>query len=435
MSPARKQPGPDRAPSGGAGPPSTLPTREAGLDADVVVVGAGPAGSTVAGLLAERGWAVRLLDRARFPRPKPCGECVNPGAVELLDGLGLLAPVLERRPAVLRGWRIETGDGARAEGDFGAGRWGLGLPRADLDQVLVEAAVERGAVLEEGVRASGVEPLAGGGARVAVRNGGGAPGYRVGTVVVGADGLRSVVARSLDAYRRPPRIRKLSVTVRLRGEGPPRERGLLVLGSGRTVGLAPVHDGMDLWNATVVTRSTAEGRDVAGDPEGFLHRALREAGIGWRRPPELVGGPWSSGPFDWPTRSRVGPSVVLVGDAAGYFDPLTGQGIRRALRSAILAASTIDRILRKRRESGEALAAYDRALRRELAPGRRVQRIVEAVVSRPRLREAFVARLGAAPGAAGALVRVTGDVAPVRSLFGPRFWLPLMAAHDPSRPC
>lgn len=410
------------------------PKRGGRLDADVVVVGAGPAGSTVAGLLAERGWAVRLLDRARFPRPKPCGECVNPGAVELLERLGLLRRVLECRPAVLGGWRLETAEGAGARADFGPGTIGLGLPRADLDHVLVEAAVARGAVLEEGIRASDVELLPGGGARVRVRDRGGAPGTRTGAVVVGADGLRSVVARSVNAYRRSPGIRKLSLTVRLRGEGPPRDRGLLVLGDTRTVGLAPVRDDGRLWNATVVTRSGVEGREVAGDPEGFVLRALADARIGWRRPPELLDGPWASGPFDWPVASAVSGSVLLVGDAAGYFDPLTGQGIRRALRSATLAARAIDKMLRERGESGEALAGYDRTLRRELAPGRRVQRIVEAVVSRRRLREAFVSRLGGAPEAAGALVRVTGDVAPARSLLGPRFWLPLMAGHHTSSP-
>lgn len=400
-----------------------------GLDADVVVVGAGPAGSTVAGLLAERGWAVRLLDRARFPRPKPCGEFVNPGAVELLECLGVLAPVLDRRPAILRGWTIRTAAGARAVATFGAGTRGIGLPRAELDHVLVRAAVERGAVLEEGVRASGVAPLPGGGARVEVRDAEGAPGTRTGTVVVGADGLRSVVSRSLDAYRRPPRIRKLSLTVRLRGEGPRRERGLLVLGGPRTVGLAPVGSDGTLWNATVVTRSEVEGREVAGDPEAFVLGAVRDAGIRWRRPPELVGGPWASGPFDWPTRRRVGPSVLLVGDAAGYFDPLTGQGIRRALRSAVLAAAAIDRALREGGESEAALAEYDRTLRRELAPGRRVQRLVEAVVSRSRLRACMIGRLGAAPSAADTLVGVTGDVTPVRTLLRPRFWLPLLTAR------
>lgn len=399
------------------------------LDADVVVVGAGPAGSTVGGLLAERGWTVRIIDRARFPRPKPCGECVNPGAVELLERLGLLAPVLERDPATLRGWRIRTPGEARAVATFGADTRGIGLPRSELDHVLVRAAVERGAVLEERVRASGVTPLPGGGARVRIRDAEGAPGARTGTVVVGADGLRSVVARSLDAYRRPPRIRKLSLTVRLQGEGPARDRGLLVLGDPRIVGLAPVRSGSRLWNATVVTLSEAEGRDVAEDPGGFALAALREAGIAWRRPPELVDGPWASGPFDWPIRRRVGPSTLLVGDAAGYFDPLTGQGIQRALRSAVLAATTIDRILREGGESGAALDRYDRALRQARAPGRRVQRIVEAVVSRPRLRACLVGRLGASSTAADTLVRVTGDADPVRTLLRPRFWLPLLTGR------
>jgi flavin-dependent dehydrogenase len=135
---------------------------------------------------------------------------------------------------------------------------------------------------------------------------------------------------------------------------------------------------------------------------------------------EIRGGPWASGPFDWPSTPVPAHGVVLVGDAAGYYDPLTGQGIGRALMSAELAAPVVDTALRRGRTDGEALEPYARLFRRRFRPGRRVQRVVEAVVSRSWLRDPVVERLGRAPALLDALLRVTGDARPVRSLLRPR---------------
>lgn len=395
---------------------------------DVLVVGGGPAGSTVAGLLAERGWGVTVLDRARFPRPKPCGECLNPGAVAALDRLDLLEPVRALDPARLRGWRIRTFRSEPAVGTFGpdAGP-GFGVDRARLDHALLNAARRRGARVVEGMKVEDVRPGRGGGdPAVRVRGPRGDPGERSARIVVGADGLRSVTARSVGAHRRGPRLRKLSLTVRLRGSGPTRDRGRLVLGDERVLGLAPVHARRGVWNATVVARADRRGGEVAGNPAGFVRSALAAAPVDWLRGPAIADGPWASGPFDWPVRRTVAPGVLLVGDAAGYYDPLTGQGIYRALRSAELAAGAIDRSLRDDRVSTRELGEYDRALRREFRPGRWLQKAVEQVVSRPILREPVVSRLARAPGSLSALIRVTGDEAPLRSLLAPRAWSSLL---------
>src|SRR5215213_10124903 len=89
-------------------------------DADVLIVGAGPAGTSTAFQLARRGVRVRVLERARFPRAKPCAECLSPQASRLLHDMGVLAE-LEPRGAQLRGMVVRAPNGAVAVGDYAAG--------------------------------------------------------------------------------------------------------------------------------------------------------------------------------------------------------------------------------------------------------------------------------------------------------------------------
>jgi flavin-dependent dehydrogenase len=389
---------------------------------DVLVVGGGPAGSAVARLLALRGWGVTLLDRARFPRAKPCGECLNPGAVEMLARLGLLDTIEALAPARLRGWRVESA-GRVAVGSFPARREGLALARARLDQALLEAARGEGVDVRERCTLIGLSPWepTTGQRDVIIRAPGGARRTLRARVIVGADGLRSRVARGLDAYRRPPRLRKLSVTLHVEGVDADPGCGRLLLDGRGTIGLAPLDAEARRWNATVVVDADLEGRAVAGDPERFALARLAEAlGPTWRGQP--VDGPWTSGPFDWPSRRAVADGVVLVGDAAGYYDPLTGQGIYRALRSAELASSTIDAALRRGAVARADLGPYEAALRRELRAPLRVQRGVEAVVSSASLRPAALAVLGRARGAMDTVIGVTGDMIPARDLLRPSLW-------------
>ena len=120
------------------------------MRADCVVVGAGPAGSTTALLLARAGFDVILLDRAEFPRAKACGDCISPGANLLLEQLGVWPALHAAQPALLEGWRITGADGSAFSATFGAAAIdrrclrALAMPRQQLDAILLDAARSAG---------------------------------------------------------------------------------------------------------------------------------------------------------------------------------------------------------------------------------------------------------------------------------------------------
>ena len=121
---------------------------------DVLIAGAGPAGSIAAIRLARAGARVLLVDRARFPRDKLCGDTLNPGALRLLDRAGLRARV-EAVSRPLEGMLITGNGGVHVRGTYGRGLFARALTRRVLDQLLVDAAIAAGAQFQDGVRVDG----------------------------------------------------------------------------------------------------------------------------------------------------------------------------------------------------------------------------------------------------------------------------------------
>lgn len=414
---------------------------------DAVVVGAGPAGSAAAAELARRGVGVALLDARAFPRSKPCGDCVSPGALPLLGRLGAAERVRALRPARLGGWRVRTPGGKWFGGRFLPGRGtgpsiGWSLPREELDAAILEAAVSAGAEFRPGIRAVGLlrdGPRVSG---VRARDGDGRAMEIPARVVIGADGLRSTVARRLGPVRRGARDR-LALVVRLRAPRPPGENGTGPRGTGATasagqmrlgrdgcLGLAPVGDGR--WNACLVV-PRAEARAVSRDRWGYFRRRIAGYGAGeWLAEADPAAEMEITGPFEVSPRRRAAPGVLLAGDAAGYFDPLTGQGIHRALVSGRLAGGTAAEIVRRPRREGAALVAYRRRLREATGPCLALQRWIDRAVTRPALIERLGRLLSARPGLASLLFEATGDRISPDALLDPRVLLPALRGGGPS---
>jgi menaquinone-9 beta-reductase len=414
--------------------------------ADVVIVGSGPAGSVTSLLLARAGVDVLLLDRQIFPRAKPCGDCLSPQASRVLDELGILDDIRTLRPARLDGWRIVSPGGHAFSGcftEFTADPLvssAIAIERSRLDAVLLDAAKRAGARLWSPARVSAVHSSerqrfdgVAGCVDPKGRNSCGVSGFLEGEpfrvearLVIGADGLRSAVARRL-GLARPPGRRKLSLTAHVGGLETEHGFGEMHVGLGLCAGIAPVTEDSTTCNVTVVAESARWGRHVAADPVGFFRNALDSlpalrrrarrlefAGAAGTRPVLLA-----SGPFDRPARRITLPGFALVGDAAGYFDPFTGQGIYQALAGARFLADEAIAALRVDEGVMPALLHYQARHRALVRGSRLVQRMVDAILSRPGLADFAIRRLAAAPPARNALLAVTGDLAPARSVFAP----------------
>jgi flavin-dependent dehydrogenase len=178
-----------------------------------------------------------------------------------------------------------------------------------------------------------------------------------------------------------------------------------------------------------VADATRYGRAVAADARAFFQSALDGFPALDRRILDLAeigaGDLLASGPFDVPVRRVIAPGLALVGDAAGYYDPFTGQGINHAIEGAFLLAGEASDALRHDARRQPVLHSYPRKLTAAVRGRRAVQGMIEFVLSRAGLADHMIARLAGRPVAARALIAVTGDIAPALSVLSPAALLAL----------
>jgi flavin-dependent dehydrogenase len=435
------------------------------ISRDVLVIGGGPAGSSTAIFLARHGYRVTLLERSVFPRVKPCGDYLTPGAVRLLrDELGVLPELLAAGAVPVTRETVVTHRGATITGETA----GLACSRSVTDFVLLRAAMAAGVEVREGVSVREIVTEAGAVVGVEADVDGERRSFRA-TVTVGADGTRSLVARKMGVVLPIRRLQRVALVAAfghtdpaVEGDRmippltPPSKGGgydnaqLYHCVSGCASGAMPValdrHADPDVASVTMYlpvggsdgccgvgpvcgeTRNVnivvpvSEARRIAGRPrEYFEDRLRRSFPTVWDEiaMSSEIRDLRSIGCFGHRCERSVCPGAALVGDAAMFIHPFTGEGVYFGLRGGQMLAEAIHAALSTGHEAHPLLTSYDAARRQELAPRYRLCDAVQRVVHCPSALAWAAGRLNRSPRLTDLLLRAVGDVAAPRDLWRP----------------
>lgn len=311
-----------------------------------MIVGGGLAGSTCALRLARQGARVALVEKSAFPRDKPCGEGLLPHGVDRLKALGL-GEILEKASAQRFRGILYRAHGLEAPGDFKDGAFGRGVRRSILDAEVQRAALASGDV--ELIRAR-VEDVSQTEDRVTARfapQKGAGPTAISGRVLIGADGPKSRTRHAIGLDQGPPKRARYAIRrhFALKAGTPMPERVEVNVCDGYELYLTPATEG------TVGLAALCEHdvmRGGSGDKGERLDTLISNAPAPLRD--RLAGAtpasaPLACGPLRVRTKGVFAGRAVLVGDAAGYVDALTGEGMSLALATGELASTAVADVL------------------------------------------------------------------------------------------
>ena len=397
-----------------------FPLVTAALDADVVVVGAGPAGVAAALTLVASGRDVVLLDKAAFPRDKCCGDGLTTGALRLLDELGL-------DPASVPRWRVThdvrlrspSGREVRLDLPSGRGQYAAVAPRADLDAALVAHARARGVRVRE---RTGFARLVRNDRHVEIETD---SGERVAAHwLVAADGMWSPVRKAAGVADQGYLGEWHAFRQYVRGvTGPARDRLIVWFERDLLPGYAwsfPLPDG----RANVGFGILRGGRHGVQEMPRLWSELLARPHVREALGP---GAELEDRHTAWPIPARVTSSalaegrILFVGDAARTADTLTGEGIGQALLSGMLAGGAIVR--RGARDDAHAVrTAYERAMRREFFADHRMSELLGRVLRSERAARGALRIAGLTAWTRRNFVRWMFEDEPRAAAFTPRRW-------------
>jgi flavin-dependent dehydrogenase len=369
--------------------------RAAAWSWDAVVVGAGPAGALAAALLARQGASVLLVDRSPFPRPKVCGCCINARALAALSAADLSDLPAGAGAVSLHSMCLAAGR-RRAHLRLAGG---VALSRSAFDAALVRAALADGAAFLPGTVAA-LGPAVGEGHLVDLRQGAIQAEVKA-RVILAADGLGGLFSKRGGIASAPAEPgSRIGCGVVIDCAEPFYASGVIYISCGRSgyVGLVRLEDGrLDL--ACAVDPSAMR---AANGPGALAASLLAEAD--WPVPAGLEQQPWrGTAPLTRQARRVADERLFVLGDAAGYVEPFTGEGIAWALASAVALTPLALRAIHRWQPS---LTGEWAERRRRLITRRQTAcRLLAAVLRKPWLLGAMVSVLARLPMLAGPVMR------------------------------
>jgi flavin-dependent dehydrogenase len=373
---------------------------------DVAIAGAGPAGALAAIILARAGLRVRLFDRATFPRHKLCGDTLNPGALAVLQRHVPVSSLSATSDQIV-GMVVTGPGGVRIRATYGAGVTGRAISREAFDHWLTREAVGAGAQLEEGAVITDAA-MAGGRVAGVVIGRGDRSRVHPSRIVIAADGRRSTLAVSRKLSVQPRRPRRWAIGAYYANVEGRTTLGEMHVRRGHYIGVAPLPNG--LTNACLVI-PRPPGSAALGDPAALLRSHLeRDPDLRARfRHATPVSRPAVLGPMAVDARAAGEPGLLLAGDAAGFIDPMTGDGLRFALAGAELAAGVALEVLAGRTPIDRAHLDLAATRRATFGDKWRFNRALRSLVSSPAGVSVAAVLAGVAPSIFESIIRFAGD--------------------------
>lgn len=398
---------------------------------DVAVVGGGPAGAALAIQLARSGIETVLIERRVEPAWRAGGVFSSPLTRRHLRRLGFADAAVRRLNRPIAALNLATTRGVRCRIEYGHG-FACGFDRIALEAALLERAATAGATILSGTvvrdvalpvgraeparlalsTTAATDPLIGGRSRSLDAR-----------IVVGADGSTSLISRAARVYRTRRHFDRAGITFHradpsATDEGEPME-GRFVFGDGWYVGIAPVPGGRVNIGIVVPAIRNRRPADVAdavvasipGAPEPWMAAPTTDRVV-------------AAGRLEHHARRVSGPGWLLVGDAIGFLDPLTGEGLLRAFLSAELAAEAIAPTLRG---DHAALDDYDRRVRDNVRGKNLVSWMLQLFLARPAMFDYALRRLAARGRLRDELTLVLTDQRRPSRVVNPRFLAELLA--------
>ena len=402
-------------------------------NADVIVIGGGPAGCSAAIGLSRLGYNVVLCDQAKFPRDKVCGEFISPAADPILDRLGILSRIETLNPKRLKGVSISSFEGKEFSIDYpfqpglAERPTSLSVSRYELDSLFVEEAKRAGVEVREQYKVT--EFLFEDDCVIGIRGwDGNKTSFSIhAPLVIDAGGRNALSLKKFHLKEEPAGGVKIAMAAHWEGAQIADDYCYMHVSDPGYTGISNV--GRDRANVVlVVDRHSINGEN----PDKFYLDAVMKNSQRYKilRNAKCLESVRTVESLAFSVKSLPCGGLLMVGDAMGFIDPFTGEGIYLSLRSSEIAVEVAVKALENFNFSRDALNIYEVRRKKEFDKKFLLSRILQKLICNQFFCNQVVRALKGDRGLAETLVGVIGDLEPAETVVSSRFLMQLVAAYS-----